>query len=349
MKRHITIKDLALKLNISVSTVSRALRNASDINPKTKEAVLKLAKELDYEPNSLAKSLVQKKTFLIGIIVPELDMQFFSTAIRGVQEEAYKRGYNVLIAQSNENYELEVENVKSMVASRLDGLIISLSIQTKDFSHLDKIIRRGIPLVLFDRTSKNVDSSKVEADGAEGAYAATEHLIEQGYQRIAHIGGPLNLEISQKRLKGFIDAMNNNDMPIKKEYIIHCDLTREDANAKAQHLMSLTKPPDAIFAVNDPVAIEAMRVIQSIGLKIPFHVGLVGFNDEQPITELLNPKLSSVIIPAKKMGQHAAQILIDQIEGENVRIVHEILPCELVVRESSNKRAFLRQNRINLS
>jgi DNA-binding LacI/PurR family transcriptional regulator len=348
MKTHVTIKDLALKLNISVSTVSRALRNASDIKPKTKEAVLKLAKELDYEPNSLAKSLVQRRTHLIGIIVPELDMQFFSTAIRGVQEESYKRGYNVLIAQSNESYELEVENVKAMVTSRLDGLIISLSTHTKDFSHLDKILRKGIPLVLFDRTSKNIDSSKVEADGEEGAYAATEHLIEQGYRRIAHIGGPPNLEISQKRFKGFLEAMKVNGMPVHDEYIINCDLTREDAYAKAQQLMSLTKPPDAIFAINDPVAIEAMKVIHEIGLKIPFHVGLVGFNSE-PIADLLSPKLSSVTIPSKKMGQHAAQILIDQIEGENIRIVHEILPCDLVVRESSNKRAFLRQNRLSLN
>ena len=158
MKRHITIKDLALKLSISVSTVSRALRDAPDINPKTKEAVLRLAEELDYEPNALAKSLVQKRTHLIGIIVPELDMQFFSSSIRGVQEEAYKRGYNVLIAQSNEDYELEVENIKSMVSSRLDGLIVSLSRKTKDFSHFDKIIRRDIPLVLFDRTSKSIDA-----------------------------------------------------------------------------------------------------------------------------------------------------------------------------------------------
>ena len=347
MKKHITIKDLAIKLSISVSTVSRALRNAPDINPKTKEAVLSLAKELDYEPNALAKSLVQKRTHLIGIIVPELDMQFFSSSIRGVQEEAYKRGYNVLIAQSNENYELEVENIKSMVSSRLDGLIVSLSRKTKDFSHFDKIIRRDIPLVLFDRTSKNIDSSKVEADGIEGAYAATEHLIEQGYKRIAHLGGPKNLEISQKRLKGFTDAMKMNDMPINEDYLISCDLSREDARLKATELMSSQKPPDAIFAINDPVAIEAIKVIREIGLNIPFHVGIIGFNDE-PICELLSPKLSSVNIPSLKMGNHAAQILIDQIEGDNTRIVHEILPCELVVRESSNKRGYIKQNRVSV-
>ena len=331
MKRNITIKDLALKLNISVSTVSRALRNTPDINPKTKEAVLKLAEELDYEPNALAQNLVQRKTNLIGIIVPELDMQFFSSAIRGIQEEAYNKGYNVLIAQSNEEYNLEVENVKSMVSSRLDGLIVSLSKKTKDFSHFDKILRRGIPLVLFDRTSKNINSSKVVADGKEGAYSATEHLIEQGYQRIAHIAGPKNLEITQHRLSGYIAALENNSIQIKNEYIVHCDLSREGAYLKAKELMSLPKPPDAIYAVNDPVAIEA--------------VGIIGFNNE-PITDLLSPKLSSVNIPSKKMGHHAAQILIDQIEGENIRIVTETLPCELVIRESSNRRAFLRKNKI---
>ena len=347
MKKHITIKDLANKLSISVSTVSRALRNASDINPKTKKAVLKLAEELDYEPNALAKSLVQKKTHLIGVIVPELDMQFFSSSIRGIQEAAYEKGYNVLIAQSNESYDLEVENIKSMVSSRLDGLIISLSRKTKDFSHFDKIIRRDIPLVLFDRTTKSIESSKVEADGIDGAYSATEHLIEQGYKRIAHLGGPKNLEISKKRLKGFIDAMKMNDMPINEDYFITCDLSREDAKLKANKLMKLQKPPDAIFAVNDTVAIETMRVIKEIGLNVPFHVGVVGFNDE-PICELLSPKLSSVIIPTIKMGQHAAQILIDQIEGENTRIVHEVLPCELVVRESSNKRSYIRHNKLNM-
>ena len=347
MKKQITIKDLALRLNISVSTVSRALRNAADVNPKTKEKVQMLADELDYEPNALAKSLVQKRTHIIGIIVPKLDMQFFASAIRGVQEEAYNRGYNVLIAQSNENYELEVDNLQSMVTSRLDGLIVSLSRKTKDFSHFDKVIRRSIPLVLFDRATKNVDSSKVLADDIEGAYAATEHLIEQGYKRIAHIAGPKNLEITQRRLKGFYDAMRTNNMEIENDYIIHCNLTNEDANLKARRLMSLPKPPDAIFAVNDPVAIELMKVIKEIGLNMPFHVGVVGFNNE-PISELLTPKLTSVNIPSQKMGHNAAQILIDQIEDDNIRIITETLPCELIIRESSNRRAFMRNNKISV-
>jgi len=347
MKRNITIKDLARKLEISVSTVSRALRNAPDINAKTKEAVINLAKELDYEPNALAKSLVQSKTNIIGVIVPELDMQFFASAIRGIQEEAHKRGFNVLIAQSNEDYELEVENLTSMVASRLDGLIISLSRQTKDFSHFDKILRRNIPLVLFDRASKSIDSSKVLADDTEGAYAATEHLIEQGYKKIAHIGGPPNLDISKQRLKGFKDAMESNNMPISNDYIIHCNLSKEDATKKAKELLTSINPPDAIFAINDPVAIETIKVIKEIGLKIPFHIGIVGFNNE-PLTDLICPKLSSVNIPSKKMGKHSAEILIDRIEGTNSRIITETLPCELVVRESSNRKAFLRKNKISV-
>jgi len=344
MRRHVTIKDLALRLNISVSTVSRAMRNAPDINPKTKAAVLKLADELDYEPNALAKSLVQKKTHLIGIIVPELDMQFFSSAIRGIQEEAYERGYNVLIAQSIEDYNLEVDNVQSMVSSRLDGLIVSLARSTKDFSHFDKLIRRGIPLVLFDRVNENIVSSKVIADDEEGAYQATSHLIEQGYKRIAHIAGPKNLDISKNRMRGYKQALKDHGIEINNDLIIHCNLSREDAYKKASRLMKLPKAPDAIFAVNDPVAIEAIKVIKEMGFKIPFHVGIVGFNNES-ITELLTPRLSSVNIKSRKLGKHSAQILIDQIEGEDTRIITEVLPCDLIIRESSDRKAFLRANR----
>lgn len=345
LKRNITIKDLALRLNISVSTVSRALRNAPDIKAETKQAVLKLAEELDYEPNSLAQNLVKKKTNLIGIIVPELDMQFFSSVIRGIQEKAYAQGYNVIISQSNEDYNLEVENVKAMVSSRLDGLIISLSRKTKDFSHFDKLIRKGVPLVLFDRVSKSITSSKVEANGEEGAYLATQHLIEQGYKKIAHIAGPKNLEITAKRLSGYIKALRDGGIDVNQEYILHCNLTKEDAHKKALKLMSTPTPPDAIFAVNDHVAIEAVRVVKKIGLKIPFHVGIVGFNDE-PITDLLTPKLSSVNIPTKKMGEHAAQILIDQIESESFRVVTELLPCKLIVRESSDRKGFIKKHKI---
>ena len=347
MKRNVTIKDLARKLGISVSTVSRALRNAHDINVKTKEAVVSLAKELDYEPNALAKSLVQQRTNIIGVILPELDMQFFASAIRGIQEEAHKRGFNVLIAQSNEDYDLEVENLKSMVSSRLDGLIVSLSRDTKDFSHFDKVLRRDIPLVLFDRASNAINSSKVLADNTEGAYAATEHLIEQGYKRIAHISGPPNLDITKQRLKGYMEAMEMNNVEINDDYIIHCNLSREDAAKKAKILLSLQNPPDAIFAINDPVAIEAIKVIKEIGLQIPFHIGVVGFNNE-PLTDLICPKLSSVDIPSKKMGQHSAEILIDQIEGTNSRIITETLPCNLIIRESSNRKKFLINNKISI-
>jgi len=345
MNKHITIKDLAFKLGISVSTVSRALRNAPDINTRTKQKVLKLAEELDYEPNALAKSLVQKRTNLIGIIVPELDMHFFSSIIRGAQEYAYSRGYNILIAQSDENYELEVENVKSMVSRRLDGLIISLSKNTKDFSHFDKLIRRGMPLVLFDRASDNINTSKVVTDGQECAYKATEHLINQGYSKIAHIGGPKDLYISKKRLNGYLEALRVNGLPINDDYIVKCNMTKDDAARKTRQLMSLVKPPDAFFVINDPIAIEVMKVIKEIGLKIPFHIGVIGFNDE-PICDLLNPKLSSVNVPTRLMGKQAIEILIDQIEGENKRIVKETISCDVVVRESSDRRAFLRKNKI---
>ncbi|MCF6223422.1 MAG: LacI family transcriptional regulator [Flavobacteriaceae bacterium] len=345
MKKNATIKDIALKLNISISTVSRALRNAYDINPETKKKVLQLVEELDYEPNLLAKSLVQKKTKTIGVIVPEIDVHFFASCIRGIYEEAYERGYKLLIAQSNEDYDLEVESIQTMVSSRLDGLIVSLSKNTKSFTHFDKIIRREIPLVLFDRATENIVSSNVTADNIGGAFEATEHLINQGYTRIAHIGGPENLEISKKRFNGFKKAMKANSMEINPEYVVHCNLSKSDTILKVKKIMSLPKPPNAIFAVNDLVASEAIDYIKEIGLNIPYHVGVVGFNNA-PFTKFSHPKLSSVNIPSQEMGRYAAQILIKQIEDNNIRIITEKLNCNLIIRESSNRKLYIQEHKI---
>lgn len=320
------------------------MRNAYDINPETKKKVLKLAEELDYEPNALAKSLVQKRTNTIGVIVPELDVHFFASCIRGIQEEAHERGYKILIAQSNEDYELEVENIQAMVSSRLDGLILSLSKNTKSFTHFDKIIRREMPLVLFDRATENIACSNVIADNKRGAFEATEHLINQGYSRIAHIGGPKILEISKLRMQGYKKALKANDIEIDKDYIVHCNLSKTDTVSKVKKLMSLPKPPNAIFAVNDLVAIEAIDYILEMGLKIPYHVGVVGFNND-PFTKYSHPKLSSVNIPSIEMGHYAAQILIDQIEDENIRIVTEKLNCNLIVRDSSNRKLYIQEQR----
>ena len=343
MKKNVTIKDIALKLDISVSTVSRAMRGAYDINPETKKKVLKLAEELDYEPNTLAKNLVQKKTKTIGVIVPELDIHFFASCIRGIQEESYKRGYKLLITQSNEDYNLEVENIQSMVSRQLDGLILSISKNTKSFTHFDKIIRREMPLVLFDRTTENIACSNVIADNTGGAFEATEHLIDQGYTRIAHIGGPKNLEISKLRYKGYKKALKANDIEINKDYVVSCDLSIDDTLSKIKKLMSLQKPPNAIFAVNDLVAIEAIGYIKEIGLKIPHHIGVVGFNND-PFTKYTHPKLSTVNIPSIEMGHYAAHILIDQIEDENIKIVTEKLKCNLIIRESSNRKSVIKRN-----
>ncbi|MEN8138111.1 MAG: LacI family DNA-binding transcriptional regulator [Bacteroidota bacterium] len=344
MGRNVTIKDLARKLNISVTTVSRALRNAPDINPKTKAAVIKLAEELDYEPNALAKSLVQRKTNIIGVIVPQLDMHFFSSVISGIQNEARRLGYNVLIAQSNEDYDMEVENVRSMMSSRLDGLIVSVSRKTKDFSHFDKILRRKTPLVMFDRVGKNIESSKIVFDDVNGAYEATEHLIDQGYKRIAYIGGPRHVEVSRLREKGYTEALEDNDIEVNPEYIVYGHFNGSRAVDNVKKLMSLSSPPDAFFSVNDPVAIEVIKTIKEMGYKIPFHIGVIGFNNE-PTTDIVSPRLSSVNIPTVSMGQHAAQVLIEQIENDNMRIITETLPSELIVRESSNRKAFLRDNK----
>lgn len=343
MKKSATIKDLARILNVSVSTVSRAIRGGGEINPDTKIKILKLAEELDYEPNVLAKNLVQKRTNTIGVIVPELDIHFFASNIRGIHETAIERGYQVLIAQSDEDFDREVEMIRAFGRNRIDGLIISLSKNTRSFSHFDKLIRREMPLVLFDRATKNIVCSSVIADNEVGAFEATEHLFVQGYTRIAHIGGPKNLEISKLRLKGYKKALKANDIEINEDYIVHCDLSNTDAMAKVKKLMNMNNPPNAIFAINDLVAIQIMDYIKEIGLIIPYHFGVVGFNND-PFSQHTHPKLCTVNIPSLEMGHHAAEILINQIEDKNIRVVSEKLNCNLIVRKSSNRIEFMEKN-----
>ncbi|MEN8248779.1 MAG: LacI family DNA-binding transcriptional regulator [Bacteroidota bacterium] len=343
MRKPTTIKDIARILNISVSTVSRAMRGAGDINPETKKKVLKLADELDYEPNTLAKNLVEKNTKTIGVIVPELDLDFFASNIRGIYEKAYEKGYKVMLAQSGEDFDKEVDIIKTMVGDRLDGLIISLSKNTKSYSHFDKIVRREMPLVIFDRYTHNIACSNVIADNRTGAFEATQHLIDQGYTKIAHLGGPNNLEISKRRLKGYKDALLANGFNIDDDYIEHCNLSKPDTIAKVKKLMNLPNPPNAIFTVNDLSAIEVINYVKEIGLKIPYHFGVVGFNND-PFSEYMDPKLSTVNIPATEMGRFAAQIVIDQIENDNIRLVTEKLNCNLIVRESSNRIEYIDKN-----
>ncbi len=332
----VTIKDIARRLNISTSTVSRALNNHPDINKTTKEAVRDLAKELKYEPNTVALNLRNQKTNTIGVLVPEIANHFFSTAISGIQEVAYEAGYHVLIAQSNESSEREKLNTRALLASRVDGMIAAISMETETFDHFQEIMDKGVPLVLFDRINSDLKTSTVVVDDFEGAFQAVEHLIATGHRRIAHIAGPANLTNSQQRLKGYREALHKHHIPIDETLIAHSDFSQENASKVAEKLLQASSLPDAFFCVNDRVAIGAMLAVKAAGLHIPRDIALVGFNN-QPVTAIMEPPISSVSQPAYDMGKAAARILFNQVlEPSNIYTLENlVLKTHLVVRHSS--------------
>lgn len=336
-KGQVTIRDIALKLNISISTVSRALRGAPEINKETRKNVISMAEKLNYEPNQIAQSLRTQKTHTLGIIVPDLVTHFFSSNISGIQEVATKEGYNIMICQSNESYETEVRNIHTLVASRVDGLLISLSRETTNFNHLKALQDKGIPLVFFDRVSDEMNSSKVTVDDDDAAFKATEHLIEMGCKRIAHLSGPEKLSICKNRLQGYKKALSKYGIQPAMELIRHSSLSEEDITAHVNAFLDLAQPPDAIFAINDPVAIKVMLILKERGVKIPEDIALVGFTNE-PVSALIEPSLTTMAQPAYQMGQIAAREILAQINRSEEFIPQSvILKTELIVRNSSRR------------
>ena len=332
-----TIIDIARQLGISKSTVSRALTAHPHVNAKTRQQVLELAEKLDYQRNQLAISLLTNQTRTIGIMVPEFISYFFPKVIIGAQEELAKAGYNVIICHSNESYEIEVTNTKSLFASRVDGLIVSHTKETRNFDHFRTFTRKGIPVVFFNRVCEDMDVSKVTVDDYTGAFQAVEHLIQTGRRRIAHLSGPDTLPNSRNRRNGYLDALRHYNVPIDPALIIAYDLTLEKANIYVNHLLNLPDPPDALFAINDPTAIEALKVVKNRGLRVPDDLAVVGFSDD-PISALIEPGLTTVSQPVSELGQQAAQLLLAQLRaGAGVVLEPQtvMLPTKLVVRGST--------------
>lgn len=336
MNRPATIKDIARKLNISISTVSRALRNASDVNSDTKNAVLALSEELNYQPNKLAVSLRQNQTHTIGVIVPNLDY-VIATMVKGIDEAALEAGYTVMVCQSNESFGREILNTRRLLDSLVDGFIISVSSETKSFEHFKKIQERNIPIVVFDRITPALVAPSVRLDNEEGGFIATEHLLEQGYKRIAILAGPENLGISNSRMDGYLNALKKYKIKSDNNLIIHCDFNQDYAFFATQELLAMKKRPDAIFTISDRMAIGAMLAIKQKGLKMPQDIGLVGFNNE-PVVSLVTPGISSVDMPSFEIGKVAAKLFIETMyHNEDMSNVEKILKPKLIIRESSQK------------
>ncbi len=280
-KRRITIKDMAKALNIAPSTVSRALNDHPALKKETKAAVRKLAQQLDYEPNLLALNLLHKKSNTLGVIVPEITGHFFSAIITGMQDVISASNYNIMICLSNESYEEEVMIINKLSKIQIDGVLISPSSETKNFDHLRRLQKSGIPVVVFDRDCSGLEADKVLVDDYLGAFQAVEYLIKSGCTKIAHLGGPLNLSTTKHRLQGYLDALVKNNIPICDEYIVHTSgFCHKNGKKPAKKLLSLNPVPDAIFAMNDSIAICALRVAEKLGFRIPEDISIIGFDDE---------------------------------------------------------------------
>jgi len=335
----VTIKDIARELGISPSTVSRALKDHPDISPETKRLVNNLAKELNYQPNAIALSLRGGKTNTLGVIIPEIVHFFFSTVISGIEEIAYSAGYNVIICQTNESYMRELAAVNALLSSKVDGMLVSISRETKDFDHLQKVKDSGIPLVFFDRFSEKMNTSKVILDDFDGAFHAVEHLIEQGCKRIAHFEGPPNLMISKNRLDGYLSALEKHGLKDDEDLIIISNEgTLEEAYKQTKEILSMEKPPDAIFCHSDLTAFGCMKAIRDSGLKIPEDIAVFGFSNWQ-FSSFIEPSLSTVIQPGFEMGVLATELLFNELNSkdENFEYVTRKLKAELAIRDSSKR------------
>ncbi|MBN1543170.1 LacI family DNA-binding transcriptional regulator [candidate division KSB1 bacterium] len=334
MNGHATIKDIARRLNISPSTVSRALSDHCDISKKTKNKVLKLAHELNYQPNSIAQSLKTNKTRVVGLIVPALQNYFFPEIVSTIEEVFFRAGFTIIVCQSNESYERELLNIQVLTSNRVAGLLAAVSQTTKNFDHFKQLKKMNIPLVLFDRDCDGVDAPLVTVDNYSGAVAAVRYLLSCGYKKIAHLAGLQHVSTAEKRYKAYCDVLHENRIPYRSDYVPFGSFFESDGYTNTGNLLQLPDPPEAIFAVNDTVAFGAYKKIKERGLSIPDDIALVGY-DDVPFMQSLDPPITTVRQPMAEIGRQAANLLLEQMgcpyDQENMKTV---LQPELIVRDS---------------
>lgn len=337
--KRITITKLAEQLQVSPSTVSRALQNHPSIGKETCKKVQKLASKLGYFPNSLASNLRRKKTNLIGVIVPRIDRHFHSYSISGIEEVANKAGYYVAIFQSDNSYLKEVENVRMLLSNSADGVIACLALETNKYDHFQKLKENNTPLVFYDRVCDEIESSKVLIDDFEAASKACEHLISIGCRRIAHIAGNQNSSIFRGRLEGYKATLQKHNMSVYDTLIsFGSSLSREEGLELAEKLFSQPTPPDGLFCANDNTAISAIQIAKKKELRIPDDIAIVGFSNT-PASTIIEPTLTTIDDHAFEMGQSAARLLIRQIENNDENIASETITIrnDLIIRESTRR------------
>jgi LacI family transcriptional regulator len=341
-KQKVTIYDISKKLNVSAATVSRAFNDNPKISIKTRELVMKTAKDMNYKQNQLAQALKSGKTHNVGIIVPYINHNFFSSVIRGIEEELTPRGYHVIICQTHEKVDNEIEQINTLLNMQIDGIFMSVSKTTQNTDHLKKVLEERTPLIFFDRKKEIAGVSSVTLDDYKGAYLATEHLILQGCKKIAHLAGDLNLEIYQNRYNGYLAALEAHKIKFNPEYIIETDSRVESGSSAISKLWELNEKPDAIFTAGDYPALGAVQELKRRKIKIPEEVCVVGFSNE-PFTKYLELPISSVDQTPVTMGKIAAQVFLEQIKGSQTITIEKkvVLAPKLYIRNSSNRNLSL--------
>lgn len=340
MKKKITLKHIARELDVSISTVSKALKNSEEISRETKEKIQAFAKLYNYKPNNIAISLKNKRTKNIGVIIPDIVHHFFTTVFRGIEKYANNKGYNVIVCVSDESFDKEVINMEMLANGSIDGFIMALSSETqlrKDYNHLRQVTEQGIPLVLFDRVTDEINCDKVVIDDRNAAYHAVKKMLDEGRRKIALITTNGYLNVSSSREKGYVQALNDYDIPVDERLILRLPFQFEDEALSDTFFAS--REVDGILSVNEIFAIRSMRILQENGKRIPEDVSVIGFTDGI-LSRLANPPLSSIAQHGEDMGAQAAELLISRIEAEwedvNEHYETRIIESTLVERGSTS-------------
>jgi LacI family transcriptional regulator, galactose operon repressor len=337
--KEVTIYDLANKLNISIATVSRVLKDDPAVSKKTRKKIFELAEEMGYRSNHFARNLRRQKTNTIGIIVHELNSNFITSVLAGIEKITTEAGYDLIITHSSESHVKEAANAKNLFHKRVDGLIASLSFDTDDLEHFRPFEEKGVPVIFFDRVEQRMNNSVVIIDNYKCGYQATQHLIEQDCKRIAHVTSSLKRNVYAERYKGYKDALFDNNIQFDESLLIINDLSENAGIEAAKQILSMRPLADGAFITNDFVAAVCMRTLKENNIKIPRDIAIVGFNNDD-IGKLIEPALTTINYPGKDMGEIVARNLINHLQGTgNIQNIYTVIvSSDLVIRESSLKK-----------
>ena len=340
MPKEITIYDLARELNLSPATVSRGLKNHQAINKNTKKRIVDKAEEMGYRSNNFASNLRKQKSHTIGVLVPQLNSNFIASVLSGIEKVTTVTNYDIIIAHSSESAKKEAANANNLFHKRIDGLIASLSADTQDLSHFEQYFKRGIPVIFFDRVEENSEGAKIIIDNHRAAFEATQHLIDQGCRRIVHVTSSFKRNVYIKRFAGYRDALQANGIPFDERLVFAGNMNKETFMMAAQEIVKMHPLPDGLFTTNDLSAALCIQVFKEHGIRVPEDIAVVGFNNDV-ISIISDPQITTVNYPAIKMGEQAAMVLINHLTGNaDSSLTNSIvLNSELIIRKSSLKKS----------